>query len=415
MSNSKTKPLRIAEIIIGILALFLITYILYPQWYQPLITMIDSAIGINMVPQDPIGINSSVLKELSVQAQEGDPTAVVSGVQHFLSDNRNISAADIFQANRILIDINLTMASSSRSRLDVYRSMIEVFDKQSTPVLQAWALNDLIVQITNTGDPALLLLISQDPILQSYVSATSTPQTVTNLAIYSYSIYPTAQAAYLAPTADEDKYVNAAFAKNLSGISATEKASSKENMISWLSQGDSLYSIEKQGTSTVALGYTYSSWLEIARGTLAGSLALLDNVYWQQADYTFQSTYNTYKTTFDANGNNIQLLITPAAVASLLDARFAYLLGPKTNSNRISSDLQNFASLVTTYPSVMSNYISWINQLQVVAQGKTVVTNAFGPEAWASMKYKYAMYQNFAALSPQFSSFLTSQGWNVGK
>lgn len=391
-----------------IAVLLVIGYFFFPQQYQTIFSDIASQFGLTIAPQNTLTISPTLL-QFSQQAEQGDFAGAIDGAQQFLDSGHTRSVLDVFQAQKLINDTNLINASTSAARFAIYQDMLQTYnDASSSPLLAAWALNDVIMQISNTGDPALVNLVAQNPALAPFVVATDTPQTISNLAKYSYTIYPNSQAAYLASTAEEDLYVHEAAVGNLSSDTSPSMQAAKNDMVAWLTKGDQLLTVEQQATSTIVLGSAYNPWEQISRGLLLGSLALADSTYVAPMHAAFQSVYNDYA------GARSAILATPAASAMLLDSYFLYMLDPSDTASR-AADLQKFVSVVNMNQAALQNYISWMNELKLVQQGRAAVTAAYGPQAWGPMQFSYNIYLSDAKISQPFAAFLTSQDWHVSQ
>jgi hypothetical protein len=402
-SRSLRGLVKIA-LILGVV--FFLSYLIFPQRYTAFISDIASQFGLIAAPQNSVVV-SPILLQYSQQAEQGDFSGAITGAQQFLNNGNTQSGLDIFQAQKIINDTNRINASTSAARLLVYQAMIKTYqDASSSPLLEAWALNDVTMVLWNTGDPALVNVIAQEPTLAQFLVSTSTPQIVSSLAQFSYSLYPSSQAAYLAPTAEGNIYTNEAMAGSLASDHSPAEQSAKLDMIKWLTRGDGLYAIEQQATSSVVLGAASNPWEQISRGVLLGSLTLVDSTYAAQMHAAFQSVYKDYVNT------NYPLLATPAASAMLFDSRYLYLIDPTDVASR-QKDLNQFVTVVNANQTALGNLISWMNELKLVQQGKAAVSSIYGPQAWNSMQFAYQMYLADAKISPSFASFLVSQGWHV--
>jgi hypothetical protein len=417
MENS--SPLKLAKLllvfVLVLLCVVVAWYLIAPQSYQAMLSSIEGEFSI--VPSSPAtSAPSPAVLSLSQQAEQGDVVGASIGAQNL--DGVGATPADAFGAALIQDTASALTATTSQARLSNMQSLLADYNRalsSSTPFYQAWTLN-AIVRALSRGDSTLLPSIAQDSALSSYVAAGDINTTMSNLAQYSYSIYPTSVAAYLsAENAQtyilQHYYVTPESSQIKAGLSA-----SKATIVEWLGKGDDALAIESAAdTSQDVLGVGELPQDYLLRASLLSVLSLVDSSYWTQAQAAYQSIYDYYTKTLDSQGNPYPILLQPVASAHLLESLYLYWLNANGNAAAIKTNLQQFVVAYNANPSIEQSLVASINSLQLVAQGKNAVVSVYGTQAWASMQNAYAMYLYFAKISPDFKSFLVSQGWNLSQ
>ncbi len=343
-------------------------------------------------------------------ALQGDIILASTQAQQALKSNTTSSAYDTYWNQGIVSYAKATTATTSSSNLAAAHDVLSAYQAASGNFYRAWSLDNIIVFEYYRGSSKTSALFSTESTLAPYIVASDPSKTVTNLAQFSYQMYPTSEAAYFAAVSDE-VYIKDNFSKASDPKTASALKTAKNNILSWLAKGDHLRTIEERYASSSPMGVAYASWSDLYRTTRIASIALVDSSYWSQSHIAFQSVLNDYETTRDAQGKQYPFLLQPVAIASLSEASYLYMYDAKHNEATIKSDLDEFVQAVQANPSAEQSIVSSINGALAGKPGADM--SAYSTSTVAFLQEGYQRYLSYAKISPSFKAFLITQGWNI--
>ncbi|HUO55835.1 MAG TPA: hypothetical protein VMU27_00135 [Candidatus Paceibacterota bacterium] len=390
------------------------SYYFAPQQFDSAVGMIGSQFGLFASVPGQLTLSPQVSKSL-VMMQQGDFSDAANAAEQVLSASSHYSQSDDMAAHLVIDSISISTATSSVERNEAISSLIRTYvTASSTPLYQAETLDNLITALS-AGDASAFNMVAQEPSLARFLVPTSTSASITNLARYSYSIYPTSAAAYLLATYPKVGILMYYQQKN-DPVMAEKLAQAETLILQLVNVGDNLLVIENQSTSTnpridiTNIGYDY-----LNRASLLATVALIDPSYTAKAHAAFQQLFDYYNVTRDDSGNSYDILLLPVADGYLWEAQLMYLADPKTNADLIESDLRAFVQTIQKNQVIQQGQLVAINAPKIVEQGKQAVEAQYGNNSWVSMKNTYDLYVSLAKISPEFQSFLISQGWKLSQ
>jgi len=317
-----------------------------------------------------------------------------AGIQarNLLSSGSTLSPVDAMWARLAAVDTYQGNATSSSAQETAISAFLETYHAAPDALTRAWIVNRLDKLLWDSGVSTMSETLSQDPEFNKLLASTSL-QTVKNIAEYSYSIYPTSVAAYIAAGVSAQPIIDAYTEHGSVNASSPSIVSTKTEVINWLTESDYSRSIEMQYASSSPYGAaTFIAEINSYRAYPVSALALIDPSYQSDANATYQNIFNEYTSSLSQNSAPSALLIQIVDSAYFMQAYFLTIQNPIANKAQIIDDLHQGIALVQQYPDQLQQFVAAPQQ-----------------NAQPSLNMKL-----MAPISPEYKSFLTSEGWNIG-
>ncbi len=341
--------------------------------------------------------------------RSGDYAVAASNAQEALSQHgASLSSEDTTWAHLIIADSYMLGSTSTVATQDgSLASIITDYQGLTDPFSRAWELDRLVESAASSNEASLTAALSGNVELDAFL-ASSSAQTTSNLAAYSYSIYPTSAAAYYAAFS-EARAIFGNYAQHSPGTGLTTL---KDDVLLWIQKGDALRAIEMQYASSSPYGtQAYNAMTAYYRSLPISALALMDSSRMSDAQATYQTIYDAYASTQAAGGDYPQVVLAVAS-AHLTEAYTLYLAGPTANAAAIDGNLRSMISLVQANPDLLQRFTT---SFGILRDPSSAASLGFNADEIAALSTQHAIYVQMAAVSSAFKAFLVSQGWTLNQ
>ena len=370
----------------GLIVIIVVGVWLWP-FAETFISSIFSSSGQTYI--EPTSLNSAIAS--------GDTAQAAREASALLSSGAALSPTDTAYAHLAIADSYLATATSSDSQIEALSKLLQSYHEATDPFTRAWIIDRFAGFALKLPYAPVAGLLSRDSEFNSMVASTSI-KTFHNIAVYSYTIYPTSEAAYIAAQSDAHVLIDSYVANK--GVRETNVVRAATSSIAeWLKKGDSAREIEQQYVSPSSYaGASFSSLIDLYRSYPLSAIALYDQSYQSDADSTFQAIYS-YESSQDQNSDNpnpqlLQLTIP----AHFSQAWFSLLKDPVLNKSKIENNLSEIVRLIHKYPDQLQSELNLFSISDAVANRSAQA---------------HSDLVRMANISPEFKAFLKTQGWQL--
>ncbi len=292
-------------------------------------------------------------------------------------------------------------ATTTAQMIEAVRAIKESFNAAtSDPSARASAVNTLIAALYDFKNRAANAEAYKDEPFKSLRISDDVSASLKNMAAYSVSIYPTADAYLYLARADANLILDAL------ATPGSDKKSLGENVagiIDAVQKADALLSANKPNRSSF---YNSYPWQLYWKAYDMGAAARADARYLPQAEDAFKDAVAYFEMTKDPAGNTVPAIEMMGTDARLSYAVTLYRVSGHEHASDIRENLRQFLQNIQANPSRYQGYFNFFNAARTATASGTTTAQR---RAYAS----HLLYSRLAELSPELRTFLVFNGWNI--